>query len=298
MSSLREIKDRIGSVKSTLKITSAMKLVASSKLRKAQRAIENLRPYEQELDSILATLKSGGASVAEDFLREIPGAFEPTDSGAPARSTALVLISSNSSLCGGFNSNVIRKASEILKDTEEPVKVFALGRKAADAMKKAGFAQEADYSDLVAHPSYGKASVFAGSISKRYLDGEFSKVVLVYNHFESTSKQVPVAEVYLPFVSSPAGNECPGRQEDVSDFIVEPSAEEVVETLMPQVLMLKFYAAVLDSAAAEHAARTIAMQTATDNAEELLGDLTLEYNKGRQQKITAEILDLIGGTAD
>lgn len=298
MSSLREIKDRIGSVKSTLKITSAMKLVASSKLRKAQRAIENLRPYERELDSILVTLKSGGASAPEDLLRVIAGVDEPSDIVTPIRSTAVVLISSNSSLCGGFNSNVIRKAAEVLKDMEGPVKVFALGRKAADAMKKAGFAQEADYTDLIAHPSYGKVSALAGSISKRYLDGEFSRVVLVYNHFVSTSKQVPVAEVYLPFVSSPAGDGCPVRLEDASDFIVEPSAEEVVETLMPQVLMLKFYAAVLDSAAAEHAARAIAMQTATDNAEELLGDLTLEYNKGRQQKITAEILDLIGGTAE
>lgn len=285
---MREIKDRIGSVKSTLKITSAMKLVASSKLRKAQRAIENLRPYEQELDSILAALKSGGAAAAQ----------ESSGDSVPVQSTAVVLISSNSSLCGGFNANVIKKAAEVLKNTEGPVKVFALGRKAADAMKKAGFAQEADYTDLIAHPSYEKASALAGGISKRYLDGEFSKVVLVYNHFASTSKQVPVAEVYLPFVSSPAGDGCPVRLEDASDFIVEPSAEEVVETLMPQVLMLKFYAAVLDSAAAEHAARTIAMQTATDNAEELLGDLTLEYNKGRQQKITAEILDLIGGTAE
>ena len=298
MSSLREIKDRIGSVKSTLKITSAMKLVASSKLRKAQRAIENLRPYERELDSILAALKSDGASAPADLLGVIADAHESSDGDVPEQHTAIVLISSNSSLCGGFNSNVIRKAAEVLKE-EGPVKVFALGRKAADAMKKAGFVQDADYSDLIAHPSYEKASALAGSISKRYLDGEFSKVVLVYNHFVSTSKQVAVSEEYLPFVSSPAGNgNCGGQEEDVSDFIVEPSAGEVVRTLMPQVLMLKFYAAVLDSAAAEHAARTIAMQTATDNAEELLSDLTLEYNKGRQQKITAEILDLIGGSAE
>lgn len=286
MSSLREIKDRIGSVKSTLKITSAMKLVASSKLRKAQRAIEGLRPYEETLNGILQSLRKEGT---------VPG------SGAvvPAKSAkvAVIAISSNSSLCGGFNSNVIKKTQEVLAGYPD-VQVYSLGRKMSEAMRKAGYAGSADYSDLIAHPSYDKAAGLAESISRRYLDGEFSKVILVYNHFVSTSKQVPVVEVYLPFEPSLSGKDCPGCQEDISDFIVEPSAEEVVESLMPQVLMLKFYAAVLDSAAAEHAARTVAMQTATDNAEELLGDLTLEYNKGRQQKITAEILDLIGGTAE
>ena len=284
MSSLREIKDRIGSVKSTLKITSAMKLVASSKLRKAQRAIEGLRPYEETLNGILQSLRKEGSA---------PGA----DASAKSEKVAVIAISSNSSLCGGFNSNVIKKTQEVLAGCPD-AQVYSLGRKMSEAMRKAGFASPADYTDLIAHPSYDKAAGLAESISRRYLDGEFSKVILVYNHFVSTSKQVPVAEVYLPFVLAPADNDNPGSREDISDFIVEPSAEEVVETLMPQVLMLKFYAAVLDSAAAEHAARTVAMQTATDNAEELLGDLTLEYNKGRQQKITAEILDLIGGSAE
>lgn len=143
-----------------------------------------------------------------------------------------------------------------------------------------------------------RVAALAESISKQYLDGEFSKVVLVYIHFVSTARQLPVSEVYLPFVSSAKEGADSFSHEDVSDFIVEPSAEDVVETLMPQVLLLKFYAAVLDSATAEHAARTIAMQTATDNAEDLLSELTLEFNKGRQQKITAEILDLVGGTAE
>lgn len=286
MSSLREIKDRIGSVKSTLKITSAMKLVASSKLRKAQRAIEGLRPYEETLNGILQSLRKEGSA---------PG-FGVAVS-VQSTKVAVIAISSNSSLCGGFNSNVIKKTQEVLAGCPD-AQVYSIGRKMSEAMRKAGFVSPADYSDLIAHPSYDKAASLAESISKRYLDGEFSKVILVYNHFVSTSKQLAVAEVYLPFVPAPADNENSGSQEDISDFIVEPSPEEVVETLMPQVLMLKFYAAVLDSAAAEHAARTVAMQTATDNAEELLGDLTLEYNKGRQQKITAEILDLIGGTAE
>ena len=283
MSSLREIKDRIGSVKSTLKITSAMKLVASSKLRKAQRAIETLRPYEETLGQILSSMSSSGKG-------NISGIEWPE---GKKKKIAVVAISSNSSLCGGFNGNVIKKVQQVLAEyAEADVEVFSLGRKMADAMRKAGFPSAEDYTAMVAHPSYAASSALAESICKRFTEGEFCKVILVYNHFVSTSKQLSFAETYLPF--------CVEEMEshDDTDYIVEPSASEVLEILMPQVLMLKFHAAVLDSAASEHAARTVAMQTATDNAEELLGELTLEYNKGRQQKITAEILDLIGGAAE
>ena len=297
MSSLREIKDRIGSVKSTLKITSAMKLVASSKLRKAQKAIEGLRPYEEALDDILSSLRSGGKGTAVLKPASVPTDALPTDGEekAPGK-VAVVAISSNSSLCGGFNANVIRKVSEVIREYKDsPMEVYSLGRRMADAMRKSGFPSPADYTDLIAHPSYDKASALAQSLADRYMKGELEKVVLVYNHFVSSSRQEPVSEVYLPF--SYASPEHPGTGEE-DDYIVEPSVPEVLESLVPQVLMLKFYAAILDSAAAEHAARTIAMQTATDNAQELLGDLTLEYNKGRQQKITAEILDLVGGTIE
>lgn len=283
MSSLREIKDRIGSVKSTLKITSAMKLVASSKLRKAQRAIETLRPYEDTLGQILAALSaSGKGSVAAPAWPE-----------EKKKKIAVVALSSNSSLCGGFNGNVIKKVQEVLGEYQDAdVEVFSLGRKMAEAMRKCGLPSPEDYTDLIAHPAYDKSSALAETICAKFLEGEYLKVIIVYNHFVSTSKQVPVAETYLPFAVEET------ESEDETEYIVEPSAEEVLKILMPQVLMLKFYAAILDSAAAEHAARTVAMQTATDNADELLGELTLEYNKGRQQKITAEILDLIGGSAE
>lgn len=282
MSSLREIKNRIASVKSTLKITSAMKLVASSKLRKAQKAIENLRPYEEMLSGILVSLK-GGLPVAQDGVRQ-----EAEESGSAG--TLIVAISSNSSLCGGFNANVIKKAYAEVKACDGPVEVVSIGRKMADFMRKAGYPCAGDYSELVSHSSYEACSELAGSIASRYYSGKLSRVVLVYNHFVSTSKQVPVVENYLPFEM-----DSNVESSDFSDYIIEPSAKEVVEQLLPQVLMMKFYAAILDSLAAEHAARTIAMQTATDNGEELLSDLTLEYNKGRQQKITSEILDLVGG---
>lgn len=280
MASLREIKDRIGSVKSTLKITSAMKLVASSKLRKAQKSIENLRPYEEELAVILREL-TGGNDIA------------PTSVAVPeGEIISLVAISSNSSLCGGFNANVIKKTLEVIAELEaqgKKVTVYSLGRKMAEAMKKAGYPSE-DYSGFVGKPSYSEAVKIAEGIAD-----DNKEVILVYNHFVTTAKQVVVVEPWL----TEAKSEKEDQAEDCDEeYIVEPGKEEVLERLAPQVAILKFYAAVLDSAAAEHAARTIAMQTASDNAQDLLSELTLEYNKGRQQKITSEILDLIGGISE
>jgi F-type H+-transporting ATPase subunit gamma len=280
MPSLKEIKGRIGSVRSTLKITSAMKLVASAKLRKAQTAIENMLPYEQGLRSILAGV--GG----------LPAAASRASGGK----TVLVAFASNSSLCGGFNANVIRKALQVAGECEGEVEVHSLGRKMAEAMKRAGYPSPDDYADLVAHTTYEKTTALARSLAERFEKGELKGVTLVYTHFVTSSHLEVVAEQYLPFVPevSGAGAEASGA---VDDYIIEPSPEEVAGQMLPQLMMLKFYAAVLDSEASEHAARTIAMQTASDNAEDLLGELTLEYNKGRQQKITAEILDLLGGAA-
>ena len=321
MSSLREIKDRIGSVRGTLKITSAMKLVASAKLRKAQRTIESLLPYEQELDSILHSLLSSGNSprynpcppsdTSEGGARKIQvpegdagecgrdGVKRSVTEGLLGEScprsagNAVIVISSNSSLCGGFNANAIKKAMEVINGSEGAVEVIAVGRKAADAMKKAGYVQDADYSDIIGHPEYEKSAELAHSLMERYQSGEFDRIVLVYNHFVNGATQTPVAQTYLPFSYEP--DSVPGEMPE--DLIIEPDREEILKTLLPQVITLKFHTAILDSAAAEHAARTMAMQTATDNAEDLLSELTLEYNKGRQQKITAEILDLLGGTA-
>jgi len=345
VASLREIKDRIGSVRSTLKITSAMKLVASAKLRKAQRAIEGMRPYERTLAEILAALpavaagrpgvpnalrpSSLPADAGTGFGGANPAAAELSLMGSTAAdspaATAVVAIASNSSLCGGFNANVIRKALETIRGCEGTVEVYPLGRKMVEALRRAGYTADADYNDLVGHPSYEKSAALARSLAERFERGELSRVVLVYNRFASASRQEPVAEEYLPFSSeSPeraAGNyfsdkfaekpiaappsTTPARdfssfagltgESPDSDYILEPDAAALAAQLLPQVMILKFHAAILDSAAAEQAARTIAMQTASDNAEDLLGELTLEYNKGRQQKITAEILDLLGG---
>ena len=321
MASLREIKDRIGSVRSTLKITSAMKLVASAKLRKAQRAIEALRPYERTLAEIFAAvaavkaapmLPDGEASAAAGFVPPNPvpasagsedGRRDAGTSGRTA-ATAVIAIASNSSLCGGFNANVIRKALEAIRGCDGPVEVYPLGRKMAEALRRAGYTADQDYNDLVGHPSYDQSAALARRLAERYERGEFARVVLVYTSFVSAARQEPVAETYLPFDGIPgqARNDYKSSFQRTlesspdEEYLLEPDAAALAAQLLPQVMLLKFHAAILDSAAAEQAARTLAMQTATDNAEDLLGELTLEYNKGRQQKITAEILDLLGGS--
>ncbi len=292
MASLREVKDRIASVRSTLKITSAMKLVASSKLRRAQRTIEALRPYEQAMTEILSAVSGTAASATAAVPTE-----NWADTGDYVPGPMVVLaISSNSSMCGAFNANVIRKTTEVLQGCEGPVEVWAFGRKIADAMRKISVPAARDYSHMVGHTSFDDVAAVAAELRGLLASGAISGAVLVYNHFVSTGRQEVVVESYLSAADSFRLAES-GASNDDEDFIMEPSGEELLEELMPQVMDLRLYAALLDSEASEHAARMIAMQTATDNAEELLGELTLEYNKGRQQKITSEILDLVSGEA-
>jgi len=341
VSSLRETRDRINSVRSTLKITSAMKLVASAKLRKAQKTIEALRPYERALAEILAAVRTGAASSRadgnyfSDKFAEKPISAPPSTTPTHASpdpsfsttlsraswsaaggsgdmppykaTTAVVAIASNSSLCGGFNANVVKKALETVRGCEGEVELYPVGRKMADGLRRAGYGWQGDWNELIAHPAYEQSAALARSLSERFLAGEISRVVLVYTRFKSAASQEPVAETWLPFeIPDQVGDDSKGvtdrhsrldRESQDVKYILEPDAEALVAQLLPQVMLLKFHAAILDSAAAEQAARTIAMQTATDNAEDLLGELTLEYNKGRQQKITAEILDLLGGAA-
>jgi len=312
MASLREIKERIGSVKSTLKITSAMKLVASAKLRKAQQMVEGMTPYQRTIAEILAAATADETSQAGRAAEIIfsDGAEKTNSSRRSSRlaqsRVAVVTIASNSSLCGAFNANVIRKTKEVLAELGPDVDVYAIGRKIAEPMRKAGYPNIDDYSKLVAHPSYADACELSQTLIDAYNMGLYSKVILVYNHFVSTSKQEVVVETYLPFglqneafLSTEGEKSESGSQNGpvlLTDYILEPSGEAIVETLLPQVMRLKIYNMILDSVASEHAARTVAMQAATDNGEDLLQDLSLEYNKGRQSKITSEILDLVGGS--
>lgn len=306
MPTLKEIKGRIGSVKSTLKITSAMKLVSSAKLRKAQKAIEAMRPYEEQLQRMLLQVQGAPAAECGEFSAAIIKADAAENSSASRRlPQAIVAIASNSSLCGGFNANVIAKVREVRKAGDT---VYSVGRKMADAMRKDGFASPADFTALADHPEYASAAALVEKLCEEVEAGRFTQVLLVYNHFVSTAKQVPTVDVLLatqtteekdsPSSASlrdPVRVNAPDGESFSSDAIIEPGRKELLSVLEPKLLKLKLYAALLDSAAAEHAARTVAMQTATDNGENLLSELTLQYNKGRQQKITAEILDLAGG---
>ena len=310
MASLKETKTHIGSVKSTLKITSAMKLVAAAKLHRAQQAVENIRPYAARLSEILSDIPA--VSTIYNNTR------------ASVSRVAIVAFASNSSLCGGFNANALRLVLETIDAYRaagiEDITVFSIGRKLSDALKKVGYpspvipseAKESiSLSALSEHPSYPDACHLADALAAAFADGTYDRIDLVYNHFFSTASQKPVRSSFLPLADSfvaaapqndkvvipSASSVIPSEaKESIPDFLIEPSAPAAYAALLPQVIRLSLYTALLDSAAAEHAARTIAMQTATDNAEDLLDELTLEYNKARQQKITAEILDIVGGS--
>ena len=298
MASLKEIKGRIASVSSTLKITSAMKLVASAKLRKAQQAILNMLPYEEHLQRILTDVVN---CLPEGF----PGTGTLTGSRVgSARRVAIVAFSSNSSLCGAFNSNVIKEVHAVINEYvdaglgRDDIVVYSVGRKMQEAMRKAGFISPLDCTRMADSPSYEAASVLAHDLVDRFSNGSFDKVELVYNHFKTTASQVVMRETYLPINLTPDASRSGtvGKPNLPDDIIIEPSAQELLEDLLPKVVRLRIFTTLLDSNAAEHAARTVAMQTATDNGNDLLEELTLEYNKGRQQKITSEILDIVGGS--
>ena len=311
MSSLKEIKSRIASVKNTLKITSAMKMVASAKLHKAQVAIGGKLPYEQKLHHILSGLLQdddlqnamhdklgfGGPHGHSAVVLEDIGMDQiPTKDVYPR--VAIVAFSSNSSLCGAFNANAIKKYLETIALFEgqgygpEDIDVYTVGRKMADAVRKSGYAIKSDLSDIADRPSYETAADLEHDLVDSFTSGEVAQVVLVYSHFASPASQPVVRENYLPL---PLHDYDEGISEPI-DYLLEPDPLSLVKHLLPQVLLLKMYTVLLDANAAEHAARTLAMQIASDNAQDLIAELTLAYNKGRQQEITAEILDLVGGT--
>ena len=283
MATLKEIKGRIGSVKSTLKITTAMKMVASAKLHKAQTAIEGMLPYEQSLKRTL-----------DELLRQARLQSDLSQ-GRPPRRVTLLCVASNSSLCGSFNANAIREArlrlDALKREGVEEITVLSVGRKMAEAMRKEGYPSPEDFTELSAKPSYEAAAALSDALVADFREGRTDRVELIYNHFVSTAVHRTVCETYLPMEAAAPAEGDPSEEE----YIIEPDREELLGVLLPKLLKLRIYTVLLDASAAEHAARTVAMQTASDNAEDLLQDLSLEYNKSRQAKITAEILDLAGG---
>ena len=289
MASLKEVKGRIATVNNTRKITSAMKMVASAKLHKAQGAITHMLPYEKRLHELLTNLLGGGDALFWGIPREV-------------KRVALVVFSSNSSLCGGFNANVIKHATQWLDEHQalgkENILIYPVGKKVADAMVKMGYPIQGDFQHLADKPSFAEAAELAQGLMDKFAHGEVDKVELIYNHFKSTATQILTREVYLPFIACHPEEHCDegSRVHPQEDYILEPSREELLTMLLPKVLRMKLYTALLDSNASEHAARTMAMQIATDNADDLLQELTLMYNKTRQQAITNELLDIVGGS--
>lgn len=289
MASLKEVKTRIASVNSTRKITSAMKMVASSKLHRAQQAIESMRPYERQLTRIMSTFvgsMEGEVDTAYAAQRDV-------------KRVVIVLFTSNSSLCGGYNANAVKafvkKVEEYRSRNIEVCRVYAMGKKAAEAVGKLKNFDLADKSALLDHPSYQEAAKVASELMDLYVKGDIDEVDLIYHHFKSAGTQILTTETFLP-IDLHADSTEEGATNNLN-FIVEPSMGDIVNQLIPKSLHLRLYTALLDSLASEHAARVIAMQVATDNADDLLRELTLTYNKTRQQAITNELLDIAGGSA-
>ncbi|MDR1717895.1 MAG: F0F1 ATP synthase subunit gamma [Prevotella sp.] len=291
MASLKEIKTRITSVKSTKKITSAMKMIASSKLHKAQAAISNFLPYQAKLDAILTNLLSSDTSYDSPFTQT-----------RDVKRVAIVAFASNSSLCGAYNANVVKEFNATYNRYKalgkDNILIYPIGKKIADAVKKQGLVSQGDYKEMADKPSYVMVQDLAKDLIKKYIDREIDEVVLIYHHFISTGSQKLINADFLPFnLSHAQSDEAATKNAVQTDYILEPSKEEILESLIPTVLYSRLYAALLDANASEHAARTMAMQIASDNADELVQDLIIQYNKSRQQAVTNQLLDIIGGAS-
>lgn len=292
MASLKEIKSRIGSVNSTRKITSAMKMIASSKLHKAQNAILNFLPYQEKLDAILTNLLSADTSYDSPFTQK-----------REVKRSAIVVFTSNSTLCGAFNANTIKRFRSVYQSKnhlgKDNILLYPVGKQIADAIKKAGLKSQGDYTEMADKPSFIAVQKLAQELMDKYITGEVDEIILIYHHFKSMGSQILVTDTYLPFNLSPSEDQNlqGGTRVAQADYIFEPSKEEILESLIPTVLNSRLFAALLDSNASEHAARTIAMQVATDNADEMLQTLNIQYNKTRQQAVTNELLDIIGGAS-
>ena len=296
MASLKEVKTRINSVKSTRKITSAMKMVASAKLHKAQGAIENMLPYQKKLNKILTNFLSADLPIESPYVQE-----------REVKRVAIVVFSSNTSLCGAFNANVIKMMMQTIGEFrtlgQDNILIFPVGKKVDEAAKRMGFKPQEVSPTLSDKPTYQEAAELAHRLMDLYVAGEVDRVEIIYHHFKSMGVQILLRETYLPInLTNVVSEEDRENKEEVqeneiaNDYIIEPNAEELIASLIPTVLSQKIFTAAVDSNASEHAARTLAMQVATDNASELIQDLTKQYNKSRQPAITNELLDIVGGS--
>jgi len=287
MANLKEIRNRIASVSSTQQITSAMKMVSASKLRRAQEAIQQMRPYAEQLQVILSYLSDAIRDEEDD----------PFGVQREIEKVLVVVITSNRGLCGGFNSNVIKSTIQLVNEEypqlvrQNNVDYYAIGKKGSDFLRKNHFNMVGNNSELFDQLSFENVMPIAENIMDDYVLQKYDKILLVYNQFKNAAVQELTVEQFLPIVP-------PDLDDDmtyVTDYIFEPSKEYIIKELIPRSLKIQFYKALLDSHAAEHGARMTAMHKATDNAGEILKDLRLTYNKARQATITNEILEIVSG---
>jgi len=289
MANLKAIRIRITSVKSTRQITSAMKMVSAAKLRKAQDKIVRLRPYANKLHEILINLSESLAN------SEVTSIY--SRSSEPEK-ILIVIITSNRGLCGAFNSNIIREAKRIASENystqyrHNNVKFLAIGKKGYDSLRKQKLNLAGENNELLNDLSFDNASAVAETIMNNFINHEFDRVELIYNHFKNAAIQSVTAELFLPVEQK---EESKGKDSNAVDYIYEPGKEEIVRELIPKSLKIQFYKAVLDSFVAENGARMTAMHKATDNATTMIHDLTLQYNKARQAAITNQILEVVSG---
>jgi len=282
MANLKEIRNRISSVSSTMQITSAMKMVSAAKLKKAQDAITTMRPYADKQTELLQSLSASlDGDIGSDYTAD-----------REVKKVLLVAISSNRGLAGAFNSNIVKSSLSLINETYKGKQIdfFTLGKKANDVLNKEQTIIENNieiFDDL----TYENNSQIAQKLMNLFTDGTYDKIILIYNKFKNAATQIIMNEQFLPIVSNQELDE----KVEVSDYIFEPSKEKIVEELIPKSLKMQLFKALRDSSASEHGARMTAMHKATDNATELRDALTLQYNKARQAAITNEILEIVGG---
>ena len=289
MANLKEVRNRIVSVSSTQQITSAMKMVSAAKLRRAQDAITQMRPYASKLKEILENLSAS--------LDSSDGAYSKQ---RPVKNVLLVVITSNRGLCGGFNANVIKAANRLIREDYKgyKVSVLSIGKKATDFFKKTehgivGSDMPRGLNELYENLTFVNVAPIAEKVMQLFVDGQFDKVDVIYNQFKNAAVQITTTEQYLPV--APPQPSPKGRSGGATDYIFEPNKEFIVADLIPRSLKTQLFKALLDSHAAEHGARMTSMHKATDNAGALIKDLKLMYNKARQAAITNEILEIVGG---
>ena len=285
MASLKEIRSRISSVSSTRKITSAMKMVSAAKLKKAQNTIENSLRYQQKMTDILY----GFISSTEN------DAASPVSEMRTAKRIAIIAVTSDSSLCGAFNNNIIKLFKETYNEYagklgSENIDIYPIGKKMVAAVHKMELSSIETGIEMTDKLDFAPIAAFMNKLMQKFVEQKIDEVIVIYNHFKNAGVQVPTKETLLPFAA-------PKQESDTAnvDYIVEPGKKELVEDLIPKVIRMQLYSILQDSLAAEHGARTTAMQIATENADELVQELTLNYNKLRQAAITTEIITIIGG---